>query len=46
MLLVDCPLCDQAAPVDAASGDLACVACGVRLELAPDAAPLELPLAA
>jgi hypothetical protein len=46
MLLADCPLCDHAAPVDDTTGDLDCGRCCVRLELAPDAAPVELPLAA
>jgi hypothetical protein len=47
MLLVDCPLCDRPAPLDATgSGDLDCDACGVRLELALDEPSLDLPLAA
>jgi hypothetical protein len=46
MLLVDCPLCDRPAPLDATTGDLDCDACGVRLELAPDAPSLDLALAA
>jgi hypothetical protein len=46
MLLADCPLCDGPAPVDAATGDLECDACGVRLDVAPDASLAELPLAA
>ena len=46
MLLTDCPICDHPAPVDAATGDLDCAPCGVRLELAPDPSPVELPLAA
>ena len=46
MLFVDCPICDHAAPVDAATGDLDCAPCGVRLELVPDAVTVELPLAA
>jgi uncharacterized Zn finger protein (UPF0148 family) len=46
MLLADCPLCDGPSPVDDATGDLDCPRCGVRLEVAADAAPVELPLAA
>ena len=46
MLLADCPLCAHPVPVDDATGDLDCPLCGVRLELAPDPAPMELPLAA
>jgi hypothetical protein len=36
MLLVDCPLCDGPAPIDAALTMLDCPACGVALELAAD----------
>lgn len=43
--LVECPLCDTLAEVDAAAGVLACDACDVRLELAADGTPA-LPLAA
>jgi len=46
MLLADCPLCDHPAPLDGATGDLECDACGVRLEIAQDAAPEDLALAA
>jgi hypothetical protein len=46
MLLADCPLCDGPAPVDPATGDLDCDACGVRLEVASDIQLAELPLAA
>jgi len=46
MLLADCALCDTPAPVDDATCALDCPRCGVRLEVAPDAAPVELPLAA
>ena len=46
MLLADCPLCDHPTPVDDATGDLDCPLCGVRLEVAPDATPAALPLAA
>jgi hypothetical protein len=46
MLLADCPLCDLDAPVDAATGDLDCDRCGVRLELAPDTHVKVLALAA
>lgn len=45
MLTVECPLCDTPAPFDADAGLLACAACGVALELAPDD-PQALPLAA
>ncbi len=46
MLFVDCPLCDDVAPFDAATGELDCEACGVRLEVAPDATRAELAFAA
>jgi hypothetical protein len=46
MLLVDCPICDRAAPVDATAESLDCDACGVRYELAPDATREDLALAA
>ncbi len=39
MVTVECPLCDAPAPLDAVAGVLACEACGVALELAPDEAP-------
>ncbi len=39
MLTVECPLCDGPAPFDADAGTLACAACGVALDLAPDDAP-------
>ena len=42
MLLVDCPICDHAAPIDETSGDLDCASCGVRLDVAPDAAELAI----
>ena len=45
-LLTDCPLCDRPAPVDAVTGELDCVACGIHLELAPEPMQLDLPLAA
>ena len=38
MLIVDCPLCDRAAPFDAEAGALECDACGVRLEIGPEPA--------
>jgi hypothetical protein len=40
MLIVDCPLCECPAPLDAESTALDCAACGVRLELAVDSAEL------
>ena len=40
MLIVDCPCCDGPAPFDAEVGSLECDACGVRLELAADDAPV------
>ena len=46
MLLVDCPLCDRPAPLDADTGSLTCDACGVHVELAPEPVQLDLPLAA
>lgn len=46
MLLVDCPLCDRPAPLDAVTGALSCDACGVHVELAPEPVQLDLPLAA
>ena len=46
MLLVDCPLLHRPAPVDAATGELDCAACGIHLELAPEPMQLDLPLAA
>ena len=46
MLLVDCPLCDHPAPVETTTGDVRCEPCGVRLELAPEPALEDLPLAA
>jgi len=36
MLLVDCPLCGDAAPFDEGADALACDGCGVRLEVAPE----------
>lgn len=45
MVTVECPLCDAPAPFDAEAGILACDACSVSLELAPDEAPT-VPLAA
>jgi hypothetical protein len=36
MLLVDCPICDGPAPLDAALTTLDCPACGVSFELAAD----------
>jgi len=45
MLIVACPLCDAEAAFDAQAGALACDACGVQLDIAPDA-PEPLPLAA
>lgn len=45
MLVTDCPLCDRPAVFHADEDALACNACGVRLEVAPDL-PAELPLAA
>jgi hypothetical protein len=46
MLFTDCPLCDRPAPIDGVTGELDCVACGIRLELAPEPIQLDLPLAA
>ena len=46
MLLTDCPLCDRPATLEATTGDLDCDACGVHLDLAPDALPVDLGLAA
>jgi len=39
MLLVDCPLCEAPAPLDADADTLDCPACGIRLELAVEPAP-------
>lgn len=39
MVIVDCPLCDAPAPFDADADVLACDACGVALDVAPDHAP-------
>jgi len=36
MTLVDCPLCETAAPFDPDDDALDCAECGIRLELAPD----------
>ena len=38
MLLVDCPLCDTASPFDTEDDVLDCPRCGVRLDVATDAA--------
>jgi hypothetical protein len=38
MLLVECPLCDTAAPFDPEDDALDCPRCAVRLEVAADAA--------
>ena len=45
MIITDCPLCDGPAVLEAEAVALACDACGVHLELAPER-PVELPLAA
>ena len=37
MLLVECPMCDAPAPLDAETGELTCSACDVRLALADEA---------
>jgi hypothetical protein len=36
MLLVDCPLCDMPAPLDAGTGALDCPTCAMRFELADE----------
>jgi hypothetical protein len=40
MLLVDCPLCEAPAPLEAEAGALDCPACGIHLEIAADATPV------
>ena len=45
MLLVDCPLCGDAAPYDESADGLACEHCGVRLEVAAER-EVPLPVAA
>jgi hypothetical protein len=45
MLLVDCPLCDQAAPFDPEEDELECPACAIRLQVAAEP-PVGLPAAA
>jgi hypothetical protein len=46
MVLVACPICDADAAWDDACAALDCPACDVRLELAQEADPERLPLAA
>ena len=47
MTTTDCPWCDQALELDLASdAELHCDGCGVRVELAPDPAPLPVAVAA
>jgi hypothetical protein len=46
MITFDCPFCDQAVGLEAEAEDARCDECGVVLELAPDAAPGELAVAA
>ncbi|MFL5755203.1 MAG: hypothetical protein ACJ77N_02800 [Chloroflexota bacterium] len=36
MTLVDCPLCETAAPFDPGDDALECAECGVRVDLAAD----------
>lgn len=45
MLTTDCPICDEPAFVEASLATIDCVACG-RLDIAPDATPVELAQAA
>ena len=39
MILIECPLCDATIRLDDERSSSSCEACGVILELAPDAAP-------
>jgi hypothetical protein len=43
MLFADCPFCLAPLPLDAATGTMDCVDCGIRLELAADPAPVARP---
>jgi hypothetical protein len=43
MVTFDCPWCTEPAMVETPAGELACEACGVLAELAPD--PVVQPLA-
>jgi hypothetical protein len=45
LLIADCPLCATPSSLDEDAGTLACLTCGVVLEIADDASP-ELLLAA
>ena len=47
MITTDCPFCDQPVEVDlGALTELSCDGCQVRVEIAPDAAPLVVAAAA
>jgi hypothetical protein len=46
MLFVDCPLCDEPAPLDAATGALDCATCAMRFELSDEPELPELAAAA
>jgi hypothetical protein len=43
MVTLECPWCDGPMALEAEAKDVACEACGVRVELAPD--PLPRPIA-
>jgi hypothetical protein len=46
MTTIDCPLCDGPARLDDTEVALDCPACAVRIELAADPGPADLPAAA